>query len=63
MDEDLMMSYLEEGEEPSVEQLKACIRKGTRDLTFFPTLALHSRTREFRMSSMQWLTICPARQR
>ena len=37
MDEDLMMSYLEEAEEPSIEQLKACIRKGTRDLTFFPT--------------------------
>ena len=26
-----------EGEEPSIEQLKACIRKGTRDLAFFPT--------------------------
>ncbi|EHK2921419.1 elongation factor G [Vibrio parahaemolyticus] len=36
-DEDLMMAYLEEGEEPSVEDIKRCIRKGTRDLAFFPT--------------------------
>lgn len=32
-----MMAYLEEGEEPSVEDIKRCIRKGTRDLAFFPT--------------------------
>ncbi|MDO3380619.1 elongation factor G [Gilvimarinus algae] len=36
MDDDLMMSYMD-GEEPSVEDLKRCIRKGTRDLEFFPT--------------------------
>jgi len=36
-DEDLMMAYLEEGEEPSVEDLKRCIRKGTIALDFFPT--------------------------
>ncbi len=36
-DEDLMMAYLEEGEEPSVEDIKRCIRKGTCDLAFFPT--------------------------
>ncbi|EKC5522121.1 TPA: elongation factor G [Vibrio parahaemolyticus] len=36
-DEELMMAYLEEGEEPSVEDIKRCIRKGTRDLAFFPT--------------------------
>ncbi|MCV5856993.1 elongation factor G, partial [Escherichia coli] len=36
-DEDLMMAYLEEGEEPSVEDIKRCIRKGARDLAFFPT--------------------------
>ncbi|MDX1452927.1 MAG: elongation factor G [Oleiphilaceae bacterium] len=36
-DEDLMMSYLEEGEEPSVEDIKRCIREGTRKLDFFPT--------------------------
>ncbi len=30
------MAYME-GEEPTVEQIKACIRKGTRDLAFFPT--------------------------
>ena len=35
-DDDLMEAYME-GEEPSIEQLKACIRKGTRDLAFFPT--------------------------
>ncbi|MBM6549956.1 elongation factor G [Marinomonas ostreistagni] len=36
-DEDLMMAYLEEGEEPTEEEIKRCIRKGTRDLAFFPT--------------------------
>jgi elongation factor G len=36
-DEDLMMAYLEEGAEPSVEDLKRCIREGTRKLDFFPT--------------------------
>ncbi len=35
-DEDVMMEYLE-GEEPSLEALKACIRKGTINLDFFPT--------------------------
>ncbi|MEE1675864.1 elongation factor G [Agarivorans aestuarii] len=35
-DEELMMAYME-GEEPTIEQLKACIRKGTRDMSFFPT--------------------------
>ncbi|MDW6001687.1 elongation factor G [Vibrio mangrovi] len=35
-DDDLMMAYME-GEEPSIEDLKRCIRKGTRDLVFFPT--------------------------
>ena len=36
-DEDLMMAYLEEGEVPSMDEIKRCIRKGTRDLAFFPT--------------------------
>jgi elongation factor G len=36
VDDDLMMAYMD-GEEPSIEDLKRCIRKGTRDLTFFPT--------------------------
>lgn len=36
MDDDLMMAYMD-GEEPSVEDIKRCIRKGTRDLEFFPT--------------------------
>ncbi len=35
-DDDLMMAYME-GEEISVEDIKRCIRKGTRDLLFFPT--------------------------
>ncbi len=35
-DDDLMEAYME-GEMPTIEQLKACIRKGTRDLSFFPT--------------------------
>jgi elongation factor G len=35
-DDDAMEAYLE-GEEPSIETIKACIRKGTRDLAFFPT--------------------------
>ncbi|WP_086933208.1 elongation factor G [Agarilytica rhodophyticola] len=35
-DDDLMMAYME-GEEPTIEQLKACIRKGTISLAFFPT--------------------------
>jgi elongation factor G len=36
-DDDLMMSYME-GEEPSIEEIKKCIRKGTINLDFFPTL-------------------------
>jgi len=35
-DDDLMEAYLE-GDEPSVEDLKRCIRKGTINLDFFPT--------------------------
>ena len=34
--DDLMEKYLE-GEEPSVDDIKACIRKGTIKLDFFPT--------------------------
>jgi elongation factor G len=36
MDDEVMTRYLE-GEEISVEDIKRCIRKGTRDLAFFPT--------------------------
>ncbi|AXR06128.1 elongation factor G [Salinimonas sediminis] len=36
MDDDLMMSYMD-GEEPSIADIKRCLRKGTRDLEFFPT--------------------------
>ena len=35
-DDDLMMQYME-GEEPSIEDIKRCIREGTRKLDFFPT--------------------------
>ncbi len=35
-DDELMMTYLE-GEEPSIEDIKKCIRKGTIALDFFPT--------------------------
>ncbi|MCW8997335.1 MAG: elongation factor G, partial [Kangiellaceae bacterium] len=35
-DDDLMEAYLE-GEEPSMEDIKRCIRKGTNELAFFPT--------------------------
>ena len=35
-DDDLLEKYLE-GEEPSIEDLKKCIRKGTINLDFFPT--------------------------
>ncbi len=36
MDDDLMMAYME-GEEPTIDQIKDCIRKGTHNLSFFPT--------------------------
>ncbi len=35
-DDDLMEKYLD-GEEPSIDQIKACVRKGTIALDFFPT--------------------------
>jgi len=37
VDEDLLMDYLEEGTEPSMDDIKRCIREGTRKLEFFPT--------------------------
>ncbi len=36
-DDDLMEAYLESGEEPSIEDIKRCIRKGTINLDWFPT--------------------------
>ena len=36
VNDDLLMEYME-GEMPSLEQIKECIRIGTRDLEFFPT--------------------------
>ncbi|GAB1266576.1 elongation factor G [Aurantivibrio infirmus] len=36
MDDDLLMAYME-GEEPSIDDIKRCIRKGTLELAFFPT--------------------------
>ncbi|MGB1281265.1 MAG: GTP-binding protein, partial [Vibrio cyclitrophicus] len=35
-DDDLMMAYMD-GEQPTIDQVKACIRKGTKELAFFPT--------------------------
>ncbi|NEQ38716.1 MAG: elongation factor G [Okeania sp. SIO3I5] len=35
-DDEVMEKYLE-GEEPDIDTLKRCIRKGTKDLAFFPT--------------------------
>ncbi len=35
-DDEIMEKYLE-GEEPSIEEIKKCIRKGTINLDFFPT--------------------------
>ena len=35
-DDDLLMAYME-GEEPSIADIKRCIRDGTRKLDFFPT--------------------------
>ena len=35
-DDDVMMAYME-GDEPALEDIKACIRKGTIALDFFPT--------------------------
>ena len=36
MDDDLMMEYME-GEMPAIEDIKRCIREGTRTMHFFPT--------------------------
>jgi len=36
MDDDVMMAYME-GDEPAMEDIKRCIREGTRKLEFFPT--------------------------
>ncbi|MFT4822311.1 MAG: elongation factor G [Halioglobus sp.] len=35
-DDDVMMAYMD-GETPSMEDIKRCIRKGTRTMDFFPT--------------------------
>ena len=35
-DDEAMMVYLEEGEEPEMDTIKACIKKGTINLDFFP---------------------------
>ena len=35
-DDELMMAYLD-GEEPSIDDIKKCIRKGTINMDFFPT--------------------------
>ena len=35
-DDDIMMAYMD-GDEPSIDDIKKCIRKGTIALDFFPT--------------------------
>jgi len=37
VDEDMLMEFLEGEMVPTIEQIKTCIRAGTRDMTFFPT--------------------------
>jgi elongation factor G len=36
-DDEAMMAYLEEGIEPEMDTIKACIKRGTINLDFFPT--------------------------
>jgi elongation factor G len=36
-DDEAMMAYLEEAKEPEMDTIKACIKKGTINLDFFPT--------------------------
>ena len=36
-DDEAMMAYLDEGTEPEMDIIKACIKKGTINLDFFPT--------------------------
>ncbi|GHB73888.1 elongation factor G 2 [Psychrosphaera saromensis] len=36
-DDDLMEAYLEDGTEPAMDEIKRCIRAGTRTMDFFPT--------------------------
>ncbi|MFT7222100.1 MAG: elongation factor G [Candidatus Azotimanducaceae bacterium] len=37
-DDEAMMMYLDDGQEPDLDTVKKCIRKGTINLDFFPTL-------------------------
>ena len=48
-DDDAMESYLN-GEEPSLDIIKKCIRKGTRELKFFPTIVdLHLKIKVYNL--------------
>ena len=48
LDDDLMMEYLE-GEEPSVDALKAALRKGTCECAAVPVCCvMHTETKVFR---------------
>ena len=58
MDDDVMMAYME-GEEPSIEDIKRCIREGTH-LSSSPTVVLHSRTRACNLFWMPWWITSPA---
>ncbi len=62
LDDELMMMYLE-GEEPSVEQLKAVLRKATCECTAVPVCCgLLTETKVFRNFWMQSLNSCRLRQ-
>ncbi len=59
-DDDLLEQYLE-GNEPSIDDLKRCIRKGTIALDFRLTVALLLKTKGYRTFLMQWLIIYQTR--
>lgn len=58
-DDEIMEKYLE-GEEVSIDEIKACIRKGTRELAFFPTYCGSSfKNKGYNWFSMRLWTISP----
>ena len=60
LDDDLMMEYLE-GEEPSVDALKAVLRKSC-ECVFLYAVDLHTETKVFRNFWMRFLSSCLLRQ-
>ena len=62
LDDDLMMEYLE-GEEPSVEAMKAVLEKLPANVLLFRyAVVLHTETKVYRSSWMQSLSSCLHRQ-